>query len=208
MKSRMLAIHEGANCPQRSTAHPINPILGFRIKASHTTRNTAARPRLKVQLGLGRDSGGDEMNPVSSYSHPQGSRFPEGCGSSGPGASAPLPFSLAFSMLCQAMGSGLPSNRERGRKDRVCGMTILAKVRLTDRCHCSTSRIISSFSVAGSSFLLAPSPTHVFLEQAIFEAEVCHQFLQRQSFGTQVLHIAGRSSGKRPPGSFSDPPHT
>ena len=36
-------------------------------------------------------------------------------------------------------------------------------------------------------FLVAPSPGHVFIEQAIFEAETGHQFLQRQILHAQVV---------------------
>ena len=38
--------------------------------------------------------------------------------------------------------------------------------------------------------MVAPSPGHVFFEQTVFKAEIGHQFLQRQSLGAQILHLA------------------
>ena len=61
--------------------------------------------------------------------------------------------------------------------------------------------MISSFQQRGISFLVAPSPGHVFFEQTVFEAEIGHQFLQCQSLGAQILHLAcirlaGRITGQ------------
>ena len=49
--------------------------------------------------------------------------------------------------------------------------------------------------------MVAPSPGHVFFEQTVFKAEIGHQFLQRQSLGAQILHLAcirlaGRITGQ------------
>lgn len=59
----------------------------------------------------------------------------------------------------------------------------LGQVRLTDRCDCSTSRMISSFSAAGYLILGLPQPRSCFFEQTVFKAEIGHKFLQCQSLG-------------------------
>jgi hypothetical protein len=49
--------------------------------------------------------------------------------------------------------------------------------------------------------VVAPNPAHVFFEQTVFKAQIGHQFLQRQSLGAQILHLAcirlaGRITGQ------------
>ncbi len=66
-------------------------------------------------------------------------------------------------------------------------------------------RMISDFSEAGylirarPQFAPAPSPGHVFFEQAVLEGEVGHNLLEGQRLRAQVLDLATAIGGKTVP---------
>src|SRR5690606_17728814 len=68
-----------------------------------------------------------------------------------------------------------------------------SKVCLVGRCDCSTSRMISSFSEAGYLIPGLPHPRSCFFEQAVFQGQVGHAFLESACLPAQVLDlVAGR----------------
>ncbi len=73
----------------------------------------------------------------------------------------------------------------------------MAKERRTDRCDCSTSRMISSFSAAGYLTLGRPQHRSCSFKQAVFQGQIGNQLLQSHSLSAQILDLAaaGLASG-------------
>src|SRR5512139_3379670 len=69
-------------------------------------------------------------------------------------------------------------------------MPSLASVRRTGRCDCSTRRMISSFSEAGTLIPRLPHPRSCFFEQAQLQSLFGNDLLQRPRLPPKLRHFA------------------
>src|SRR5664280_2792012 len=76
-----------------------------------------------------------------------------------------------------------------------------SRVRRTGRSDCSTSRMISSFSVAGYLMRRRPHPRSCFFKQTVFQERLSQRFFQLPELSADILHlvrgsVAGGIAGK------------